>query len=163
MKGIHNEILMNIPDEKVPSFSIFGVERCSYCMDSGKLYSPSCMYDTRGTRQQTGYFIKGTEPSGLCDRHIACKYDCLTDGVATHGCPEEYLSTVSLIKVEDRSFPVEIIITDAEYVYRKIDGSHPLGDRPDMPYFCYYIDEEIFVGRSGKKKQFNSACYLHND
>ena len=110
-----------------------------------------------------GYFTDDNLPEGKCDRHILCNYDTLAKGVASQGCPDEALAIVSLISVRDRAFPKEIIISDAEYVYRDIDR---YTERPidyALPYFYYTIPDGVFVGRSKGRKQFNSNCYIHDE
>ena len=110
-----------------------------------------------------GYFIPGTSPKTPCKRHVLVNYDILTGGVATAGCDKDSIVRVALIDIRDRAFPKEIYITDAEFVYRPVTPYDKLGDSFDIPYFFFTIPEGEFVGISKKKKQFNSACYLHND
>ena len=123
---------------------------------------PHCMHDPRGTRLAMGYFIPGNIPDGECDRHVLVRYDSLTEGVATDHCPEEYVTLVSLLDIK-RSFPVEITVTDAEYVYMNIDESLPRPEDYEKPYFYPYIEEGVYVGKGRKKKQYNSSCYLHDE
>ena len=102
-------------------------------------------------------------PKSICNTHIMCYYDELTEGIATEWCPEEDLKPVALIKIQNRSFKTQVVITDAEYVYRDMDGKIQLGDSFDKPYFIYSIPEGEYVGIGRKKKQFNSSCYLHKE
>ena len=161
MRQIHEITLRG--DEEVEGFSTDGLLRLPYCKDSGQLFSDSCLYDPRGTRLDYGYFTADNKPHGSCQRHVLCLYDELTGAIATKRCPRECLRPVSLLDIPDRSFPKEIFITDAEFVYRRIEKGTPLGDSYDIPYFIYTLDEGDFVGKSKKKKQYNSSCYLHND
>ena len=110
-----------------------------------------------------GYFSPKDIPNGICDRHVLCEYDFLTEGMAFDGCDSEYVKLVSLLDISDRSFPCQIYITDAEFVYRKIDCDAKLGDSYDVPYFVFTLEEGEYVGKSRSKKQFNSACYIHSD
>ena len=73
-----------------------------------------------------GYFTEDNKPTQGCDRHIICMYDSLTKAVACDGCPPENLVKISLIKVQSRAFPKEIIVTDAEFVYRNVDRYTPI-------------------------------------
>ena len=160
MTLIHNDILLR---EGKREFSTEGLLYIPYCKDSGKEYSSKCIYDPRGDRLEYGYFSEDNLPDGKCDRHVLCYYDSLTKGIADIGCNYDDLTVVSLISVNDRAFPKEIIVTDAEFVYRDIDR---YTERPidySLPYFYYTIPEGIFVGRSKGKKQFNSNCYIHSD
>jgi len=98
-----------------------------------------------------------------CDRHIICLYDSETKAIACDGCPKENLVAVSLISVEDRAFPMEITVTDAEFVYRDIGRYDKRPTDYALPYFEYTIPEGVFIGKSKEKKQFNSNCYIHDD
>ena len=160
MTDIHSEI---IEREDIKEFSTDDLYKLPYCMDSGKLYSDNCTYDPRGSRREYGYFTEDNAPIGICDRHVLCNYDSETKAIACPRCSEENLIKVSLINVSDRAFPKEITITDAEFVYRDIDGYTPRPVDYALPYFQYMIPDGVFVGRSKNKKQFNANCYLHDD
>ena len=160
MTEIHTDI---IEREDIDKFSIDDLYRLPYCMDSGMLYSDICIYDPRGSRREFGYFTEDNAPIGVCDRHILCNYDSETKAIACPTCPEENIIKVSLINVSDRAFPKEITITDAEFVYRDIDGYTLRPVDYALPYFQYTIPDGVFVGKSKNKKQFNSNCYLHDD
>lgn len=160
MREIH-ELLLG-KEEVVRSFSTKDLKRLPYCKDSGNLYSVNCMHDPRGVRLEYGYFTADNKPIGDCQRHVLCMYDELTDAIATERCPKEHLRLIALLDISERSFPKEIYVTDAEYVYRRLELGTRLGDSYDVPYFVYTIDDGEFVGRSKGKKQFNSSCYLHS-
>lgn len=149
-------------EERAESFSTDGLLYLPYCKDSGRMLSDVCSLDARGERREWGYFSPGNIPVGTCKTHIAVEYDALTSAIAHRGCSEE-IKLVALLDIPWRRFPKEIFVTDAEFVYRKISPDTPLGDGYDMPYFIYTLEDGVFVGRSRNKKQFNSACYLHND
>lgn len=163
MKRVHERILTNVPEYEIKSFSEKGIVRAEYCRDSGELYTPTCAKDPRGSRMDVGYFIKGTEPKILCDRHVLCKYDKGSEAVANDLCPEELLTETALVRVETRAFPRQIIVTDAEYVYRSIGDSVPVPEDYTEPYFFYAIPDGEYVGKSGRRKQYNSGCYIHAD
>ena len=158
LTSLHEDILRE-GDIKV--FSTAGLYRLPYCMDSGRFYGSSCILDPRGNRKDWGYFTPDNAPEGECDRHILCKYDCVSKGVATIDCPDENLIDVALIKVTDRAFPKEIYVTDAEFVYRDIVGYTPRPTDPALPYFYYTIPDGVYVGKSKREKQFNSNCNTH--
>ena len=158
MTKIHEALDLSDGAER---FSEAGLVRRSYCMDSGKIFSDNCIYDVRGSREEYGYFTLDNMPIGLCDRHILCAYDSIGKGVSRGGCPERDLVTVSLLKVFDRHFPCEIYITDAEYVYRDIDGRYEWCSDDDRPYFYYSLPEGEHVGISKRKRQLNSGCPYH--
>ena len=159
MTLVHDDVLR---EGNVRQFSREGLYYLPYCKDSGRLYSDACMFDPRGNRRDYGYFTADNAPNGECDRHILFKFDSETKGIACDGCPEENTINVALIKVKDRAFPKEMIVTDAEFVYRDIDRYTPRPDDPQLPYFYYTIPDGSFVGKSKSKKQFNSNCTLHN-
>ena len=146
---------------EIVGFSDEGLLYLPYCRDSGKLYTDNCVYDVRGERLEYGYFTAYNRPSGECDRHIKIPYDAESKGVANRNCPRENLVYTSLLKIPERSFPVEVYITDAEYVYRDVGAYDRFSDNPEAPYFYYSIPEGEYVGVSGKKKQFNSGCHTH--
>ena len=73
---------------------------------------------------------------------------------------EQYVS-VALIKVSARSFPCELFITDAEFVYRDIIDTKTLPTDEGEPYFKYALEEGEYVGKSRGKRQFNRAALKH--
>ena len=162
---IWDEVMCRIYEESYEreTFSSDGLIKLPYCKDSGREYSENCIYDPRGDRLEYGYFTEDNRPIGVCDRHVVCMYDALTKGVACSGCPKEELVPVSLIRCDDRSFPKEIIVTDAEFVFRDLTRYDKTPIDYTLPYFQYAIPEGVFVGRSKGKKQFNSGCYLHDE
>jgi penicillin-binding protein 1A len=133
-----------------------------YCKDSGKLVAEACAHDPRGNRAETGYFIKGTEPTTYCDTHVLVDYDVVTGGVACEWCPPENIMKTALIKV-DRLFPVQVYITDAEYTYFEL----PYDVRPyNGEKYSYYYNlcgKGHYFGRSKNTPPYNKACYQHFD
>ncbi len=161
--NIMNEIHKNrlSLEGELDSFSIEGLIKLPYCKDSGAAYTDNCIYDPRGDRLEYGYFTADNRPTGECYRHVKCLYDCETKAIAHNGCPRENLIVVSLLNIPERSFPKEIYITDAEYVYRNISG---YDERPmdySLPYFYFTLPDGEYAGISKGKKQFNSNCYIH--
>lgn len=161
MKEIHDK---TIDAEEIPkSFSTEGLECLPYCKDSGNLFCENCLYDVRESRLAFGYFTEDNKPSEICERHKLCYYDEITNAIACDKCPHENLKLIALIDVPDRSFPCEVIITDAEYIWRELNRETKPGNSYDVPYFINMLNEGEYSGRSKGKKQFNSFCYLHND
>ena len=105
MRLIHEKTLSY--SESCESFSVQELIYASFCKDSGKSFSEACSYDVRGDRIGWGYFIKGTEPGESCDRHVVLYENIFP-----------FISKISLIRVEERTFPKEINVTDEKYVYR---------------------------------------------
>ena len=134
------------------------VIQASYCRDSGKLMGEACAADPRGDRAEIGYFLKGTEPQELCDRHILCYYDVEHGGVFHGNCPVESVKKVGLIQV-NRKFPIQILVTDAEYVYHGDPLELPVNENSNLPYFSSSVD--YFCGISPGNTQFNRSCNTH--
>ena len=164
MEKIHRARLSDVPEEKTLRFSTEGLVRREFCMDSGELFSELCMLDPRGERMMSAYFTEDNLPTELCTRHVAVAYDTLTGAVACPMCPSDSVGTVALVRMPPRAFPKEITVTDAQYMYLSDSGTlSRRGDSYDIPYFFYALPPEEYCGRSPGKKQYNSACYLHDD
>ena len=158
--GIWNRVMHTIVSQTdgkrqfdVPS----NVVQMSYCRDSGRLIDDACQFDPRGSRSEVGWFVKGNEPHGACDRHILCYGD--REGGISHGfCPEESLTRVGLIRAE-RHFPMQILVQDAQYVY----GGDPAEFFPNPNEEQAYFEGERtdFCGRSYTKTPFNRSCPHH--
>ncbi len=136
------------------------VVTATYCKDSGLRMCPTCYLDPRGARLETGYFVRGTEPRRACNIHAAVDYDYEGGGIACPYCDPEVVQKIGLIRVR-RSFPVQIYVTDAQYVYRDL----PLGTTPcsdgDKPYFYSALRRGEYCGISHGVKQFNCYCGEH--
>ena len=143
-----------------------GVIMKEFCTESGKCLCDACRLDPRGECRRIGYFKKGTEPKTECDRHITVLYDTRHGGVASDACTKngnpEHLTPVSLIRVTDRDFPTEVIVSDAQYVYRDMIIP-PSEYDATKPFFYETIPEGRYVGISTGigKPQFNAFCYFH--
>ncbi len=137
------------------------LERVNYCMDSGGLPSEACLCDPRGSRVRVGYFVKGTEPKNRCETHILVEYDVICGGIATIFTPEGHIEKVGMVRVE-REFPIQIVVSDAQYVYRKLtDGVLPSFNEGE-PFFASLEDEKRkYFGISIGKKQFNRLSSAH--
>ncbi len=154
-----HEALLSFDEQK--AFKTEGLVYSPYCMDSGEIYSENCLYDPRGTRMEFGWFKKDNAPKGDCSVHVLVSYDQITKGISLGKCPGEDVTKVSLIKAEDRSFPLEVYITDAEFVYKNIKEPGGILKDDDMPYFYHSLPEGEYSGISNKKRQFNRACPNH--
>lgn len=135
------------------------VFKAEYCKDSGKLLSDICSLDVRGKRSETGYFTADNMPDGHCVTHQKCLYDEEGEGIIPFSSIgglgiSDKIREIALIRAY-RSFPKEIFITDAQYVYRFIT--------PDKisisndPFFEGMRADGEFFGRSMTKKHFNRA------
>ena len=88
------------------------------------------------------------------------KYDIAGEGVASDKCNEKDIVEVGLLNVF-RSFPTEVIISDAEYVWREISETVAPDSRDAHPFFWRMMGENEYCGVSDKERQFNSACKDH--
>ncbi len=134
----------------------------SYCIDSGLLPSEACFYDIRGSRIKTGYFAKGSEPTQRCQTHILVDYDIVCGGVATVFTPENHIQKIGMIKIE-REFPLRIIISDAQYVYKELNDSTLPSFDPSKPFFAPLesAKDKKYFGISMGKTQFNRLSTSH--
>ncbi len=149
--------------QQTPEFSTKGLSYLPYCIDSGKIYQQKCELDPRGARIEYGYFTNDNKPNAACDIHKICYYDELSGAVANENCPFEDLKEIALLDIPWRKFPKEIIISDAEYVYRVLDDKTKFGDSFEEAYFMYAIPDNEYVGKGRNKKQYNSGCYIHTE
>ncbi|HHT54822.1 MAG TPA: glycosyl transferase [Clostridiales bacterium] len=132
--------------------------RC--CADSGKLMTAACRTDPRGDRGVMCWFVSGEEPEERCDRHITVDYDIIGGGVACPLCPAENLIKVGMIKVE-RSFPTQVYVTDAQYVWRRLPAYVEPALHINQPFFYNLLKPNEYCGISNTTSQFNRYCALH--
>lgn len=133
-----------------------------YCRDSGKIATEACKKDPRGNRIESGYFVEGSAPKEKCDCHVLVKYDTAEGGVASYDCERENIEYVGLIAVE-RSFPIQVYVTDAQYTYRKIKKSVMPETNPNLPFFNNALKKNEFSGISKGGTQYNRYCRAHFD
>ncbi len=118
---------------------------CTVCLDSGLLMSDACYADPRGNRSATYYYVRGTEPTEKCTCHqFVYVEDPAVGGVvptlAVYTGDPESLTQVGLITV-DRQFPMELAVTDAQYVYMPlIEGIMPSFE-DGKPFFYTNFEE----------------------
>ncbi len=158
--GIWNQVMHQIvaSGDAKKTFDIpSNVVKMSYCKDSGKLMDDACLFDPRGERSQTGWFVLGNVPVERCDRHVLCHAD--TEGGISHGfCPEECLKRVGLIRAE-RHFPMQILVSDAQYVCRGDPMSCTPNPNTGQAYF--EAQSQNFCGRSYTELPYNRSCPVH--
>ncbi len=136
------------------------ISKYEYCTDSGKLITTACKHDPRGSRHEIGYFVEGTQPTEPCDRHLLTDYDAISGGVVIGECPSEQVTKVGLINVE-RSFPMQIYVSDAQYTWRDI-GLYILPETSQqLPFYNNLLSKDKFSGISKTDEQFNRACREH--
>lgn len=133
----------------------------AYCADSGKLPTRACETDPRKNRIEQGYFVRGTEPVELCDCHVPVAYDTVFGGVrSVSECGDENCSYVGLIHVV-RSFPTQIYVTDAQYVWRELPEAIMPETSPSLAFFNGILKEGEYCGISYGDTQYNRFCRAH--
>ncbi len=159
--GIWNQVMGSIVAKKggrtafeIPS----SVVRVSYCKDSGKLLNEACAADPRGNRGEIGWFLAEDVPHDFCRCHVLCEYDRESGGVCHGNCPEETLEQVGLIRVR-REFPMQIYVSDAQYVYDGDPLQYTPNEDPNQAYF--QSAREGYCGISHTAKQYNRSCAAH--
>ena len=135
------------------------VIEAEYCADSGMLPTEVCHRDPRGNRIEKGYFVKGSEPSEFCTCHVPVLYDTAEGGVAFEGecVSAEYVGLISVV----RSFPCEVIVRDAQYVWRDIGTKILPATSPNLPFFHNLLAEGEYCGISNVAEQYNRFCRTH--
>ncbi len=134
-----------------------------YCKDSGEAPAYACAHDLRGHRVVLGYFKKGTAPKHACDAHILVDYDKETKAIAAEHCSNENRIRVALVKEYSRSFPCQITVTDAQFMYRHLPfGATPTTD-PAKAFFQEYYESGHYIGISGAEKAHNRLCAEHEE
>jgi len=156
MTSIHKALLDD--GEVLRGFPESGnVIEAEYCADSGMVMSDACKNDPRGSRGEKGYFVKGSEPKKLCTCHVSVAYDLKNGGVADIDCPSENIKYVGMINVV-RVFPIQIYVTDAEYVWRDIGKKTLPSTSKDLPFFANLLEEDEYSGISKVEAQYNRYC-----
>ncbi len=120
-----------------------------YCKDSGMTPAYACSHDVRGHRVVLGYFKKGTVPQNACDKHILLDYDKKEKTLASENTAPEDIIRVAFVKNYARSFPCQVRVTDAEFMYRHLPfGALPTTD-PEKAFFQDYYENGHYIGISG--------------
>ena len=148
----------SLADDTLKGFSMAeGLCEKKVCMDSGKMPTILCKEDARGERT-TAVWLPRSAHLSSCDTHVSVFYDEENDGVAYPPAKgrEGSLTRVSLISVPHRAFPFDVIVKDAEYVYRDPEGKEP--PEGDLPFFALAIPEGIYIGKSHDGRPYNAAA-----
>ncbi len=138
-------------------FESGNIVEAEYCVDSGMLMSDACRNDPRGNRAEKGYFVRGDEPNKLCTCHVSVAYDVKNGGVADPDCSPENIEYIGLINVK-RSFPMQIYVTDAQYVWRDIGKNVLPSTSKDLPFFANLLSDREYSGISIADRQYNRYC-----
>lgn len=167
MKKLHDPIYNEAKETGEPlkkfADATNNIVEVEYCYDSGKLCTSACHADPRGSRSTKGYFVKGTEPTEYCDRHILVKYDSVNGGVAGFDCPPENITYVSLVKYE-RWFPIKSVkVVDSQYLWCELptDVQPYLGS--GYPYYYNLSVSGHYAGLTKTSTQFNRYASAYFD
>ena len=158
MTLLHEKYIKNGTAEKFEFSS--NIVQCEYCVDSGKIITNACLLDARGSRTERGYFVRGSEPTDPCDRHVAVDYDVSLGGVVIGECEGENVKKVGMIAVE-RSFPMQIYVTDAQYTWRELANNILPETSSSLPFYNNVLEKDRYSGISLVNEQFNRACRAH--
>ncbi len=163
MGKIHEDkVIANMKDgDKYLEFNVSSnLVQCTFCMDSGLLMSEACYHDPRGKRAETGWFVKGTEPTEYCETHVMVDYDYVEGAIACEWCPPENIKQVALIKV-DRQFPKEVYVVDSQYVYIELPYDVMPYQTVYRPYYYNLGNKEYYCGFTYGAKHYNRTCTAH--
>lgn len=162
MTKMHERILQS---GEVKKFSVAsGVIEANFCLDSGQLCTDACMADLRGKRESRGWFTTATVPQEGCRTHVMVDWDSVTQAVACKDCPAENVRQVGLIRVTTRDFPLEITVSDAEYVYRPWQPADGITDSTTLPFFFANVPQGHYVGLTAltnHSASYNRYCIEH--
>ena len=142
-----------------------GIVKMEYCACSGKLVTEACKLDPRGsTIIKTGYYTASSVPTEACNMHVKVKVCRETGCLLGPDCDQDESNVTyrGLVKLESRSFPMEVGVSDAQYIYRELPKDVEPGKEGE-PFFINLLDEEEYVGTSGVAHPYNEYCYKHFD
>ncbi|MBQ9744904.1 MAG: transglycosylase domain-containing protein [Clostridia bacterium] len=99
-------------------FSSGNVIKVQYCRDSGKLVCDNCRLDPRLNRINTGYFIKGTEPTDICHLHKKIYIDPLTGMLSNDNTSQFIRRKIALLDYSRALNLTDIEILDERFTIR---------------------------------------------
>lgn len=163
MTKLHESILQEIKDgERVAqTFDTSRLIKVSICASSGMLYNEdTCGKDPRHNQKETGYYIKGTEPTEYCTRHILIDSCTECNCIASPYCPNT--EKVALVLETKRSFSTFVYVVDAQYIYRPLGDAEPYISAR-QPFFQNTVASGTHIGitRTSDGYAFNRYCSKH--
>lgn len=163
--GVMCKIHEGIPaNENAPTFTMAkGLRAVKVCADSGLLCSPICALDPRGERTRTVWLREEELPHAYCDVHKAYRYSEKCGGVLLGGDPKmSDEKKISLVRVENRDFPVNIFVADAEYTCRELGATPPA--EGDCAFYASLLEEGRFAGAPPHgKRPYNAWAKIEGD
>ncbi len=166
MTRLHQKYIdeANAGGEPLRKFEVApGVITATYCRDSGQLVADACAHDPRQYRAEVGYFTRESVPKTTCQTHVMVLRDQYTGGIAYPAttCPSWNCQWTSLIRVENRSFPTEVYVVDAQYVYREMPSWATPAYWSGVAFFRNLLKDGEFCGSSYAVRPYNSYCVEH--
>lgn len=132
------------------------------CAVSGKLPNGEiCEHDCGGYGTTTELFIKGTEPTEVCDMHFEVKF-CKDSGLlANKYCTDDCIEVRTAVKLESNSEYLKLL--DSENYQYKLYQYFPIYYVNDVPYIgILETDKSGNVGITEVKQGSQCYCTLHD-
>ncbi len=144
MREIHSAIPAN---ENAPTFTMAkGLRAVRVCADSGLCASALCALDPRGARTRTVWLKEEEIPHALCTVHTLYRRSQKAGGILLESdAPVSDEKKVALIRVENRDFPVNIPIADAEYTCRDLHGTMP--SEKNEAFYATLLEKDRYAGK----------------
>lgn len=141
---IMNPLHEGLADAKVYSEVDSDVIEVTICAVSGKLPNGEvCEHDQGGYGTRTELFIKGTEPTEVCDMHFEVEY-CKESGLlANQYCTDECIEVRTAVKL------------DAKSEYFKLQKSEQYEYMLYQYFPIYYVDNVPYIGILDKDEDGN--------
>ncbi|QNL43378.1 PBP1A family penicillin-binding protein [Oscillibacter hominis] len=99
-----------------------GLVTVQVCRDSGLLATDACAHDIRGeSRIQSVEVAKGTEPTETCNLHTEIQYCTEGKCIAGEYCPEDTVTTVSVLDYTRDSFGASV--ADTPYLLGTLEAA----------------------------------------
>lgn len=142
-KQVMSEVHKGLENKDFPSPSGAEVVTVRYCADSGMLATDYCKADIRGSREISGSFIKGEEPTQFCTLHVpveVCTASPILDAngaetglyhLAGEHCPREAagesatVKTVGVLDYERIRVTDSVVARDDQYLKSYLDAADP--------------------------------------
>ena len=160
MTKVHERVFEQ--EEKLKVFDYSTLITAKYCRDSGKKPSPLCYLDMRGSRVETGYFKRGTEPTEECDVHTVVLWDRETKSIASDRCPEEDVGEIVLVKVgEERNFSRPVSISDAQYTVMDLPEGYVYPTAQNTAIYSNLVTYYGYRAPTAESVPVNSYCTVH--
>lgn len=141
---IMNPLHENLEDSKIYPEVDSDVIEVTVCAVSGKLPNGEvCEHDQGGYGTTTELFIRGTEPTEVCDMHFEVKY-CKESGLlANRYCTDDCIEVRTAVKLNKKS------------EYFKLHSSETYEYKLYQYFPIYYVDGVSYIGVLGTDEEDN--------